>query len=48
MRAITEQTMLKIEEILGKTVFWTAAIHAEVRRSFSVAACMERGASLCG
>lgn len=29
MRQITENTMLKIEEIVGKTVHWTAAIHAD-------------------
>src|SRR5512147_740251 len=29
MREITENTMLKLEEIAGTTVLWTAAIHAE-------------------
>ena len=29
MRNITENTMLKIEEIVGKTVHWTAAVHAD-------------------
>lgn len=29
MREITSRTMLKIEEIVGKTVLWTAAEHAE-------------------
>jgi hypothetical protein len=29
MREVAEQTMMKIEEILGKTVLWTAALHAE-------------------
>lgn len=29
MRELTNRTMLKIEEILGKPVFWAASIHAE-------------------
>jgi hypothetical protein len=29
MREITASVMIKIEEILGKTVLWSAAIHAE-------------------
>jgi hypothetical protein len=29
MRQITESVMLKIEEITGKTVLWTAALHAD-------------------
>jgi hypothetical protein len=29
MREITQATMLKIEEVLGKTVLWAAAVHAE-------------------
>jgi hypothetical protein len=29
MREITQATMLKIEEILGKTVLWAAAVHAD-------------------
>lgn len=29
MRQLTENTMLKLEEIVGKTVHWTAAVHAD-------------------
>jgi hypothetical protein len=29
MRQITENTMLKLEEIVGKTVHWIGAIHAD-------------------
>lgn len=29
MRQIIENTMLKLEEIVGKTILWTAAIHAD-------------------
>jgi hypothetical protein len=29
MRQLTESVMLKIEEITGKTVLWTAALHAD-------------------
>ena len=29
MREITQRTMLKVEEIAGKTVLWAASVHAE-------------------
>lgn len=29
MRQIAENTMLKLEEIVGRTILWTAAIHAD-------------------